>query len=105
MFFEKPEVKKALHSLVKQFAFKNQSESKKTVRLHTVLSKKKNDTLIIDEETSEVGLGFVDKFVSIFILRKKLEKVRSEITAKKWCTAYPHVWVMDFITEQSLSLF
>ena len=29
MFFEKPEVKKALHALVKQFAFKNQSDSKK----------------------------------------------------------------------------
>ena len=29
MFFEKPEVKKALYALVKQFAFKNQSESKK----------------------------------------------------------------------------
>ena len=40
-FFEKPEVKKALHALVKQFVFKNQSDSKKTVRLHTVLSKKK----------------------------------------------------------------
>ena len=57
MFFEKPEVKKVLYYLVKQFAFKNQSESKKTQRLHTVLSKKENDTLIIDEETSETGLG------------------------------------------------
>ena len=51
MFFEKAEVKKALLSLVKQFAFKNQSESKKTARLHTVLSRKPNDCLIIDEET------------------------------------------------------
>ena len=56
MFFEKAEVKKALLSLVKQFAFKNQSESKKTARLHTVLSRKPNDSLIIDEETSESGL-------------------------------------------------
>ena len=78
--------------MVKQFAFKNQSESKKTARLHTVLSRKDNDCLIIEEETSETGLGFVDKFVSLFILRKKLEKVRNEIKAKNWCTAYPHVW-------------
>ena len=48
--------------LVKQFAFKNQSESKETARLHTVLSRKSNDCLIIDEETSESGLGVVDKF-------------------------------------------
>ena len=48
--------------------------------------------LIIDDQTTEVGLVFVEKFVSTFSLRKKLEKVRSEITAKKWCTAYPHVW-------------
>ena len=70
MFFEKPEVKKTLFHLVKLFAFKNQSESRKTQRLHTVLSKKENDRLIIDEETSETGLGlnFVDKFVSLFIL-------------------------------------
>ena len=81
MFFEKPEVKKALYNAVKKFAFKNQSDSKKTQRLHTVLSKKENDRLIIDEETSETGLGFVDKFVSIFNIRKKLEKARSEIKA------------------------
>ena len=79
MFFDKPEVKKALYNAVKKFAFKNQSDSKKTQRLHTVLSKKENDRLIIDEETSETGLGFVDKFVSIFNIRKKLEKARSEI--------------------------
>ena len=74
MFFEKPEVKKALYNAVKKFAFKNQSDSKKTQRLHTVLSKKENDRLIIDEETSETGLGFVDKFVSIFNIRKKTGK-------------------------------
>ena len=48
--------------------------------------------LIIEDETSEAGLGFVDKFISIFSLRKKLAKARSEISAKKWCTACPHVW-------------
>ena len=70
MFFEKPEVKKALYALVKQFAFKNQSESKKTAQLHTVLSRKYNDCLIIEEETSESGLGFVDKFVSLHSQKK-----------------------------------
>ena len=88
MLFEKPEVKKALHTLVKQFAFKNQLESKKKVRLHAVLSKKEYDMLIIEDETSEAGLGFVDKFVSIFSLRKKLAKVRSEIATKNG-TALP----------------
>ena len=79
MFFEKPEVKKALCSLVKQFAFKNQSESKKTARLHTVLSRKPNDSLIIEEETSESGLGFVDKFASLFIFEKKVDKFKQRI--------------------------
>ena len=78
--------------MVKHFAFKNQSESKKTARLHTVLSRKLVDNLIIEEETSETGLGFVDKFASLFVLRKKLDKVRNEISAKNWCSAYPHVW-------------
>ena len=40
MFFEKPGVKKAIFHLVKQFALKNASESRKTQRLHTILSKK-----------------------------------------------------------------
>ena len=57
--------------------------------LHKVLSKKENDMLIIDDETSETGLGFVDKFVSIFSLRKKLEKIRGEITAKKMVYSLP----------------
>ena len=61
---------------------KNQSERKKTGRLHTVF-KKENDMLIIKDEISEAGLGFVDKFISNFSLRKKLAKVRSKISAKK----------------------
>ena len=50
MFFERPEIKKELHSLVRNFAYKNFMESKKTTKLHTILSKKFNDKLIIDEE-------------------------------------------------------
>ena len=76
---------------MEQFTFKNQSESKKTERLHTVLSIKDNHCLIIGEETSEAGLGFVDKIVSLFALRKKLKAVRSETKSKNWSTAYPHV--------------
>ena len=39
--------------------------------------------LIIKDEISEAGLGFFDKFISNFSLRKKLAKVRSKISAKK----------------------
>ena len=92
MFFEKPEIKKELHSLVQNFAYKKFMESKKTAKLHTVLSRKGNDNLIIEEETSESGLGFVDKFVSIATLRNKLESVLSDIKSRKWSSAYPHVW-------------
>ena len=59
-------------------------ERKKTTKLHTVLSRKVNHKLIIEEETHETGLGFVDKFVSIATLRKKLESVKSEIQSKMW---------------------
>ena len=62
----KAEIKKELRALVRNFAFTNFMESKKTGKLHTVLSKKFNDKLIIDEETSEKGLGVVDKFVALF---------------------------------------
>ena len=54
-------------------------ETKKTAKLHPGLPKKFNDKLIIEEETSETGLGFVDKFVSLIALRKKHDSVRSEI--------------------------
>ena len=94
MFFEKPEIKilKELHSLVRNFAYKKFMESKKTTKLHTVLSRKVNDKLIIEEETSETGFGLVDKFVSIATLRKKLESVKSEIQSKMWSSACLHVW-------------
>ena len=92
MFFEKPEIKKELLSLVRNFTYKKFMERKKTAKLHTVLSRKGNDNLIIEEETSESGLGFVDKFVSIATLRNKLESVLSDITSRKWSSVYPHVW-------------
>ena len=30
--------------------------------------------------------------MSIFNIRKKLEKACSEIKAKNWCNSYPHIW-------------
>ena len=47
IFFEKPEIKKELHSLVRNFAYKNFMGSKKTSKLRTVLCKKFNDKLIL----------------------------------------------------------
>ena len=92
LFFEKPEIKKQLYSLVRTFAYKDFSASKKTTKLHTVLSKKTNDVLNIVEESTETGLGFVDKFAALFTLRQKLETVSSDMLAKGWSSAYPHVW-------------
>ena len=91
-FFEKPEIKKQLHSLVRNFAYKNFTESKKTTKTSPWLSKKASDSLMIEEETSETGLGFVDKFAALFTIRKKLDSVRSDILTKRWTSAYPHVW-------------
>jgi hypothetical protein len=35
-------------------------------------------------DTSSLELGFVDKFVEVFRLRNKLEKISAEIAEKKW---------------------
>ena len=93
----------ALICSVWKLEIKNVFQTKQTSKLHTVLSMKFNDTLIIEEETSdsETGLGFVDKFVSLFALRKKLDSVRSDILAKKWTSAYPHVWEINYTIELS----
>ena len=48
--------------------------------------------LIIEEETRDAGLGFVEKFAFIWSLRKRLEQVKADILTKKWSSAYPHVW-------------
>ena len=92
MFFDKPEIKNQLYALVSTFAYKDFSASKKTTKLHTVISRKNNDTLIIEDETSEFGLGFVDKFAALFTLRQRLDTVQSEIRARGITSAYPHVW-------------
>ena len=77
--------------MVRNFAFKKFAESKTVIKPHTVLSKKFNDKLVVEEEKSEFGLGFVDKFVALFPLRRKLDTVRSVTGAKKWSSSYPHV--------------
>jgi hypothetical protein len=92
MFYEKPEIKKQLYAMVNRFAFKNIKSSKKTTKLHTVLSRKANDVLIIEEETSETGLGFVDKFATLFSLRKRLDNARNDLVKTGCSTAYPHIW-------------
>ena len=48
--------------------------------------------MIIEEETNEFGLGFVDKFAALFTIRQRLDSVRSDILSKGWSSAYPHVW-------------
>jgi len=40
------------------------------------------------EETTETGLGFVDKFAALFTLRQKLETVRS-VTGKRMVFSIP----------------
>ena len=57
-----------------------------------MLSIKTNDSLVIEEETSEIGLGFVDKFAALFTIRQRIDSVRSDILTKGWTSAYPHVW-------------
>ena len=82
MFFERTEVKQKLNMILQDFAFKS-GTNKKVLKLCTTLNKKaKEDTTAI--ASSSVELGFVDKFVEVFRLRTRLNKISADVTEKKW---------------------
>ena len=41
---------------------------------------------------ADISMGFVEKFVEVMRLRKKLSKISTEIKANNWFTAWSLLW-------------
>ena len=78
MFFEKTEVKQKWQGILNEFAFKS-GANKKAIKINTTLNKRREEEL--KHYNDSFALGFVEKFVEVMRLRKKLAKVHSEIQA------------------------
>ena len=81
MFFERTEVKQVFNLVLQDFAFKS-GANKKVLKLCTTFNKKGQKDITSDNSSFE--MGFVDKFVEVFRLRTKLNKMSAEITEKGW---------------------
>ena len=53
-------------------------------------------------DTSSLELGFVDKFVEVFRLRNKLDKISAEITEKKWSQQWSFMWGYELYNKTVL---
>jgi len=68
-FFERTEVKQKLQSVINEFAFKS-GANKKAMKVNTTLNKQREiEGKLYDDLFS---LGFVEKFVEVMRLRKKI---------------------------------
>ena len=60
------------------------------MKVNTTLNKRREiEGKLYDDSFS---LGFVEKFVEVMRLRKKLSKVNSEIEAKSWSNSWTFLW-------------
>ena len=89
MFFEKTEVKQKWQGILNEFAFKS-GANKKAIKINTTLNKRREEEL--KHYNDSFALGFVEKFVEVMRLRKKLAKVHSEIQAKNWSNSWSFMW-------------
>ena len=100
MFFERTEVKQKLNMILQDFAFKS-GTNKKVLKLCTTLNKKaKEETTAI--ATSSVELGFVDKFVEVFRLRTRLNKISADVAEKKWSNQWSFMWGYELYNKTVL---
>jgi len=89
MFFERTEVKQKLQSIINEFAFKS-GANKKAMKVNTTLNKRREvEGKLYDDS---FALGFVEKFVEVMRLWKKLSKVNSEIEVKSWSNSWTFLW-------------
>ena len=66
------------------------AQTKKATKVNTTLNKRREiEGKLYDDSFS---LGFVEKFVEVMRLRKKLSKVNSEIEAKSWSNSWTLLW-------------
>ena len=99
MFFERNEVKHAFNLILQDFAFKS-GANKKVLKLCTTLNKKIQKEIISDNSSFE--MGFVDKFVEVFRLRNKLNKISAEITEKNWSLQWSFMWGYELYNKTVL---
>ena len=89
MFFERQDVKQKLMMVLQEFAYKS-GANKKVLKLCTTHNKKKDEDIKLCDSSFE--MGFVDKFVEIFRLRNKLNKISAEVSEKKWSQHWSFMW-------------
>ena len=89
MFFERTEVKQKWLGILNDFAFKS-GVNKKALKTNTTLNKRREEVAKNIEEIN--ALGFVEKFVEVMRLRKKLAKVSTDIIAKSWSSSWSFMW-------------
>ena len=89
MFFEKEEVKRDFNMILQDFTFKS-GANKKVLKLCTTINKRIQN--IKSADTSSLELGFVDKFVEVFRLRNKLERISADVMQDKWSQQWQFMW-------------
>ena len=89
MFFEKEEVKRDFNLILQDFTFKS-GANKKVPKLCTTINKRIQN--IKSTDTSSLELGFVDKFVEVFRLRNKLERISADVMQDKWSQQWQFMW-------------
>ena len=85
MFFENAEVKQKWQSILNDFAFKS-GANKKAFKIKTTLNKKREEDELLPSD-ADISMGFVEKFVEVMRLRKKISKISAEIKADNWSSA------------------
>ena len=60
------------------------------LKLCTTLNKRKDEDIKLCD--SSFQMGFVDKFVEIFRLRNKLNKISAEVSEKRWSQHWSVMW-------------
>ena len=74
--------------------------NKKAMKINTILNKRRAGE--IKHYDDSFSLGFVEKFVEVMRLRKKLSKVPAEIQTKNWSSSFSFMWEMSCMTNQFL---
>ena len=85
--------------MLQDFAFKS-GANKKVLKLCTTLNKKIQKEIISDN--SSFKMGFVDKFVEVFRLRTKLNKISAEMTEKGWSKHWSFMWGYELYNKTVL---
>ena len=86
--------------VLQEFAFK--SGAKKVLKLCTTINRRKKEKEEMKFGDSSIEMGFVDKFVKIFRLRNKLNKLSAEISEKKCSQNWSFMWGYELYNKTAL---